>query len=76
MTDTVIRAKVDPDLKEAFYVFCKERDITPSQAIRAYMRRVVKIPNKETITTLNKSEAGEGLYQAKGVDDLFEQLGI
>ncbi len=42
MTDTVIRAKVDPELKEAFYTFCKERDITPSQAIRAYMRKVVK----------------------------------
>ena len=76
MTDTVIRAKVDPDLKEAFYVFCKERDITPSQAIRAYKRKVVKIPNKETVETLNRSEAGEELYQAKDADDLFDQLGI
>ena len=76
MTDTVIRAKVDPDLKEAFYAFCKERDITPSQAIRAYMRRTVRIPNKETAATLNRSETGEDVYHAKGADDLFDQLGI
>ncbi len=76
MTDTVIRTKVDPVLNEAFNAFCKERDITSSQAIRAYMRKVVKIPNKETETMLNKSETGKDLYQAKGVDDLFDQLGI
>ena len=76
MTDTVIRAKVDSDLKEAFYAFCKEQDITPSQAIRAYMRKVVKIPNKETVETLNRSDAGEDLYKARDADDLFEQLGI
>jgi DNA-damage-inducible protein J len=76
MTDTVIRAKVDPDLKDAFYTFCKERDITPSQAIRAFMRKVVKIPNKETLETLHRSEAGEELYYAKDADDLFDQLGI
>ncbi len=76
MTDTVIRAKVDPDLKEAFYAICKERDITPSQAIRAYMRKVVKIPNKETVATLNRSEAGDELYKALDADDLFDQLGI
>ncbi|MCK4710542.1 MAG: type II toxin-antitoxin system RelB/DinJ family antitoxin [Gammaproteobacteria bacterium] len=76
MTDTVIRAKVDPDLKEAFYAFCKERDITPSQAIRAYMRNVVKIPNNETLATLKRSEAGEDIHKAKNAEDLFDQLGI
>jgi antitoxin component of RelBE/YafQ-DinJ toxin-antitoxin module len=76
MTDTVIRAKVDSDLKDAFYDFCKERDITPSQAIRAYMRKVVKIPNDKTAATLSRSEAGEDIYQATDTDNLFDQLGI
>ncbi|MFT6910496.1 MAG: antitoxin component of RelBE/YafQ-DinJ toxin-antitoxin module [Oleiphilaceae bacterium] len=76
MTDTVIRAKVDSDLKDAFYDFCKERDITPSQAIRAYMRKVVKIPNAQTTATLNRSEAGEELYSASDADNLLDQLGI
>lgn len=76
MTDTVIRAKVDPDLKDAFYAFCKERDITPSQAIRAYMRKAVKIPNKVMVETINRSEAGEDIYQAIDADDLFDKLGI
>lgn len=76
MAGAVIRAKVDPDLKDAFYTFCRERDITPSQAIRAYMRRVVRMPNKETAATINRSEAGEDVFQAKDIDDLFDQLGI
>ncbi len=76
MTDTVIRAKVDSDLKDAFYAFCKARDITPSQAIRAYMRRTVRIPNKETAAILNRSETGEDVYGAKDTNDLFDQLGI
>ncbi len=76
MTDTVIRAKVDSDLKDAFYAFCKEHDITPSQAIRAYMRKVVKVPNTKTVETLNRSEAGEDIYQASDADDLFDQLEI
>lgn len=76
MAGTVIRAKVDPDLKDAFFTFCKERDITPSQAIRAYMKRVVRMPNKETTATINHSEAGADVFRAKDVDDLFDQLGI
>jgi DNA-damage-inducible protein J len=76
MTDTVIRAIVDSDLKQAFKAFCKQQDITPSQAIRAYMRKVVQIPNKETAITLTRSEAGKDVYHAKNADDLFDQLGM
>jgi len=76
MNDTVIRAKVDPDLKAAYYAFCKEQDITPSQAIRSHMRKTVRMANKETADTLDRSEVGEDVYQAKDVADLFNQLDI
>ncbi len=76
MTDTVIRAKVDSDLKDAFYDFCKERYITPSQAILSYMRIVVNIPNAHTTATLHRSEAGDVLYSACHSDNLFDQLWI
>lgn len=77
MTDTVIRAKVDPALKDAFYTVCKSKDITPSQAIRRFMLGAVKrnaIPNELTSVTLNKSQKGDDVYKADDIDDLFNQL--
>ena len=79
MADTVIRAKVDPALKDAFYTVCKSKDLTPSQAIRQFMRGAVTRnaePNKLTSNTLEKSEKGEDVYKADDIDDLFSQLEI
>jgi DNA-damage-inducible protein J len=79
MTDSVIRAKVDPNLKDAFYELCKNQDITPSQAIRQFMRTSLTKgiqPNELTVDTLNKSQAGDDIYQASDAEDLFKQLGI
>ena len=79
MADSVIRAKVDPSLKDAFYELCKNQDITPSQAIRRFMRNSLTKglqPNELTADTLNKSQAGDDIYQARDAEDLFNQLGI
>jgi len=78
MTDTVIRAKVDPALKDAFYTVCKSNDLTPSQAIRRFMLGTVKsaTPNQLTANTLNKSQKGDDIFKAANVDDLFNQLEI
>ncbi len=79
MTDTIIRAKVDPALKDAFYIVCKSKDLTPSQAIRQFMRGTVTRnaePNKLTSNTLKKSQKGEDVFKADNIDDLFNQLEI
>ncbi len=79
MADTVIRAKVDPALKNAFYAVCKSKDLTPSQAIRQFMRGAVtrnSEPNKLTSDTLEKSQKGEDVFKADNIDDLFNQLEI
>jgi len=79
MTDTVIRAKVDPALKDAFSLICKSNDLTPSQAIRRFMLGTVKRnaePNKVTIETLKRSEKGDDVFKAENIDDLFSQLEI
>jgi len=79
MTDTVIRAKVDPALKDAFYAVCKSNDLTPSQAIRRFMLGTVKRnaePNQLTSDTLEKSQKGEDVFKADDIDDLFNQLEI
>jgi DNA-damage-inducible protein J len=36
----------------------------------------MRVPNKCTQTTLEKSERGEELHRAKDADDLFDQLDI
>ena len=38
------------------------------------MRTTARIPNQETVATLDRSEAGEDVYRAKNTDDLFNQL--
>jgi DNA-damage-inducible protein J len=79
MTDTVIRAKVDPALKDAFYNVCKSNDLTPSQAIRRFMLGTVKnskTPNQLTASTLDKSQGGDDIFKADNIDDLFIQLEI
>jgi len=79
MNDTVIRARVNPALKDAFYSVCKSNDLTPSQAIRRFMLGTIKnsaIPNKLTTDTLNKSQKGDDVFKADNIDDLFNQLDI
>ncbi len=59
MADTVIRAKVDSALKDAFYTICKSKDLTPSQAIRQFMRGTVtknSKPNKLT-SSINRPKS-------------------
>jgi DNA-damage-inducible protein J len=36
----------------------------------------MRVPNKLTVQTLEKSERGVDVHQAKNADDMFDQLGI
>lgn len=42
MTDTVVNFRVDKDLKTAFEMIAKEKDLTSSQMLRAFMRDAVE----------------------------------
>ncbi len=46
-TKDVIRAEIDSDLKKAFVQTCKDKDISPSQAIRAFVRDYTKKNNQK-----------------------------
>lgn len=59
--------------------------VKPSQAIKMFFRQVketrsipfdVKLPNKETIETMEKVKQGQELNICKNSDDLFDKLGI
>ncbi len=54
-----------------------------SEAISTYLTQValhrgisfyVKIPNKLTVTTLQKSDEGKELHEVKNINELFEEL--
>ena len=84
-TDTVVRARIDPETKDQAAAALAAMGLSISDFIRMALVRVardkaipfpVKVPNALTIETLRKSERGEDLHSAKDADDLFRDLGI
>lgn len=76
MEKTSLTLRVERDLRDAFISECKARDCTASQMVRGFMRQLVALhtPNELTKKTLLRSSKGKGVYKAKDLDDLFEQL--
>ena len=86
MTATAfVRARIDETLKAEAAIVLAELGLTVSDVVRIVLTKVAKdkalpfemrIPNKLTVQTLEKSERGIDVHQAKSADDLFDQLGI
>jgi DNA-damage-inducible protein J len=81
----MIRARVEPKLKQDVEKLFAKLGLSSSEAIQLFYAQVrlrkglpfdVVIPNATTRTTLRRSDEGKGLGSAKNADDLFEQLGI
>lgn len=84
-TDTVVRARIDPETKERAAEALAAMGLSISDYIRMALVRVarekaipfpVKVPNAVTVETLRKSERGEDVHTAKDADDLFRDLDI
>lgn len=83
-TKTVVRARIDEQIKIEASAVLEEIGLTVSDATRILLTRIAKekrfplelIPNALTAETLAKSERGEEVYKAKDTEDLFKQLGI
>lgn len=45
-----------------------------TKAVKKYVK--FHSPNAETLAAMLESEAGQNLYEAKDIDDLFRQCGI
>lgn len=79
---TVVRARVDEEIKEKADEILKESGLTVSDAIRITLFRIVRdndfilMPNTETAKTIREGWAGKDIHTAKDADDLFMQLGI
>lgn len=86
MTATAfVRARIDETLKAEAAIVLAELGLTVSDVVRIVLTRVAKdkalpfemrLPNKLTVQTIEKSELGIDVHQAKNADDLFDQLGI
>lgn len=83
--DTVVRARVDADTKDMATKALADMGLSVSDFIRMALVRVahdkavpfaVKVPNPQTVRSMEKSARGEGVRKAKNADDLFRKLGI
>lgn len=82
--DTVVRARIDSDVKEQAMSALDSMGLTMSEAIRLFVVRVakeqkipfpVKVPNNTTQKAIDECESGKG-KSFNSSDDLFDDLGI
>ena len=83
--NAVVRARVDETIKADAAAVLADMGLTISDFLRMALTKVAKeraipfetrIPNAETIATIEKSQRGIDVHTAKDADDLFAQLGI
>lgn len=83
--ETVVRARVEPELKENAERVLHRLGLNTSQAITLFLKQVelrqglpfpVELPNDETLKTFRDTDQGKNLKQFKNAEELFEDLGI
>ncbi len=83
-TDTVVRARIDPDIKARTTEALEALGLSVSDAIRLLLIHIAeekhlpftgRVPNAVTTKALNELESGKG-KRFDTPDDLFQDLGI
>lgn len=81
--NAVVRARIDPVIKEEASAVLAQWGLTISDALRMTLTRIAKekrlpfsdeIPNSLTRETMEKVRHGEELHKAKDLNDLMFQL--
>lgn len=81
----MIRARVDPALKEEVENLFEELGLSATQAITLFYQQVrlkrglpfeVRIPNEVTRRTFEETDAGQNIVRCENAQDMFERLGI
>lgn len=82
---SVVRARIEPELKERVENVLEQIGLNTTEAIRLYFKQIVMqggipfdvcIPNTETIKAIEAVEKGEGLKEYKNAEEMFKELGI
>ena len=85
MKTSVIHTRIDAELKAGAEDILKKVGLSSSEAVRLFYRQIeltqgipfdIRIPNELTTKTLESSDHGKDVYQAKDAEDLFEKLDI
>ncbi|HYN74378.1 MAG TPA: type II toxin-antitoxin system RelB/DinJ family antitoxin [Candidatus Methanoperedens sp.] len=80
-----IHARTEPELKTKAEAILKELGMNYTEAINLFLRQVtlrkglpfdVKIPNRVTRETFEKTDRGEDLKSYDSIDDMFKDLDI
>ncbi|MET4692867.1 type II toxin-antitoxin system RelB/DinJ family antitoxin [Endozoicomonas lisbonensis] len=81
----VVRARVEPELKEQAEAIFRKLGLNTTQAITMFYKQVemcnglpfeVRIPNKETLKAFEDTEKGVGLTHYENAQDMYDDLGI
>lgn len=81
----MVRARLEPDLKEHAEDVFQKLGLSVTQAITLFYKQVelqnglpfkVGLPNKLTQETFDKTDAGKELNTSKNIDDMFGKLGL
>jgi len=81
----MIRARVDPNLKDEVEDVFGQLGLSATQAITLFYQQVklnrglpfdVRIPNAVTLRTLAETDAGENIVHCENAQDMFARLGI
>ncbi len=81
----MIRARVDPVLKDEVEDLFEKLGLSTTQAITLFYQQVrlnqglpfeVRIPNAVTRRTFAETDAGENIVRAENAEDMFARLGI
>ena len=82
---SVIRARVEPDLKAHAESVFRRLGVSTTQAIAIFYKQValrkglpfeVAIPNRTTRRTLEATDAGRDVILCRNAEDMFRKLGI
>ncbi|MEM9243598.1 MAG: type II toxin-antitoxin system RelB/DinJ family antitoxin [Pseudomonadota bacterium] len=85
MKSETVRARVEPKLKHDVQSVLNRLGLSFSQAIELFLYQVklqkglpfdVKIPNKETLKTFEKTDKGKNLVHYKNPKEMFDKLGM
>ena len=81
----MIRARVDPNLKDEVENVFAQLGLSATQAITLFYQQVklnrglpfdVRIPNAVTQRTFAETDAGENIVRSDSAQDMFTRLGI
>ena len=81
----MIRARIQPALKEDVENVFAELGLSTTQAITLFYQQVklhrglpfeVRVPSKVTLRTFEETDAGENLVRSSDAEEMCERLGI